>query len=597
MAIISLILAVSLMFSPITQALTSFYEDAYTPGAKQIESVSKLYEDGEEVGTVTIDFKVSKDIKDWDYKTDSAELNVKMDYIYTEYEPKCVETAIFEGREVCVDTTYEEIKVPETKEAHFAIKDGGIYVSKGVLSEEFIDSSYNKNPEVSKKVVELLNEEFPEEYLLVSTFESLEQELKEEAELETLENELKDNDFTNLETIAKDFVENLKTSINKTGIENTFIKYKKNQLDIEFTPETIINATHKVINYYHNNFYVLENIIDDYGTKLYEDEAVQEMLKLTFVSATPVEQVCEESVDGNYNCYEIESAPKTEEEIAAEMKTAYFETIAEIKTGLKETIDEAYEGLNVKKRVCEEVVLYEYETEDGKIEKVTSKECKYTKEDLIKAFGDSKFTLNAKKENNGDIKIISDIKLSDDYYLPTENEEITNEDFFYIEIKSETTIKNIDEFDLTFTASKTTEDYEKALEKQYNKLDPYKIINISWYDYYEDEANYSSVRSSRNITEDEFYMDYDYETKQFYIIDGRIYLPMRYIAESFGETVEWDGQARKAYVVRGNEKIDMSGIIYDGTTYIKIRDFEKLGYTVSYEEDEWGEKIATVVKN
>lgn len=92
-------------------------------------------------------------------------------------------------------------------------------------------------------------------------------------------------------------------------------------------------------------------------------------------------------------------------------------------------------------------------------------------------------------------------------------------------------------------------------------------------------------------------MDYDYESKQFYIIDGRIYLPMRYIAESFGETVEWDGQARKAYVVRGNEKIDMSGIIYDGTTYIKIRDFEKLGYTVSYEEDEWGEKIATVIKN
>ena len=45
------------------------------------------------------------------------------------------------------------------------------------------------------------------------------------------------------------------------------------------------------------------------------------------------------------------------------------------------------------------------------------------------------------------------------------------------------------------------------------------------------------------------------------------------------------------------EKIDVTGIIYDGTTYVRVRDFEKLGYAVNYEENEWGDKIATIIKN
>ena len=166
------------------------------------------------------------------------------------------------------------------------------------------------------------------------------------------------------------------------------------------------------------------------------------------------------------------------------------------------------------------------------------------------------------------LPISGDIKLTEDVYVAQNEEEKAEKEFDYIEIKSNTTIKNIEEFVLVFDAPNTVEDYNKALEKEYNKLDPYKMINITWYDYYQDEPNYSDVERYRTVVEDNFFADYDYDNKQFYIIEGRIYLPMRYIAESFGETVEWDGQARKAYVVRGTEKIDMSGIIYDGTTYI-----------------------------
>lgn len=83
----------------------------------------------------------------------------------------------------------------------------------------------------------------------------------------------------------------------------------------------------------------------------------------------------------------------------------------------------------------------------------------------------------------------------------------------------------------------------------------------------------------------------------FHNIDGSMYLPMRRICERFGEVVDWDGVNGKAYVVRGEEKIDMTGIIIGDKTFIKIRDFEKLGYIVDYYVDEHGKPWAVLNVN
>ncbi|MDF2678141.1 MAG: hypothetical protein K0Q97_2481, partial [Bacillota bacterium] len=56
----------------------------------------------------------------------------------------------------------------------------------------------------------------------------------------------------------------------------------------------------------------------------------------------------------------------------------------------------------------------------------------------------------------------------------------------------------------------------------------------------------------------------------------------RYIGESFGEEVMWDNENKKAYVVRDNVKIDMTGVLVDSTTMVKVRDFEKLGYKIGF---------------
>jgi len=66
------------------------------------------------------------------------------------------------------------------------------------------------------------------------------------------------------------------------------------------------------------------------------------------------------------------------------------------------------------------------------------------------------------------------------------------------------------------------------------------------------------------------------------IIDNYTYLPLRQIATAFNEMVEWDATQSRAYVNRSGLRIDMTGTIINNRTYIKIRDFEKLGYQISW---------------
>lgn len=64
---------------------------------------------------------------------------------------------------------------------------------------------------------------------------------------------------------------------------------------------------------------------------------------------------------------------------------------------------------------------------------------------------------------------------------------------------------------------------------------------------------------------------------------GFTYLPLRQVAEAFGETVVWDAQQKKAFVIREGQRIAITGQVVKGRTFIKIRDFEKLGYQVQWD--------------
>lgn len=69
-----------------------------------------------------------------------------------------------------------------------------------------------------------------------------------------------------------------------------------------------------------------------------------------------------------------------------------------------------------------------------------------------------------------------------------------------------------------------------------------------------------------------------------FLIDGSVYLPLRQLTEHAGYEVSWDAKNYKAYVTVAGEKIEMTGKLIDSKTYVKVRDFEKLGAKVGYSE-------------
>lgn len=113
-----------------------------------------------------------------------------------------------------------------------------------------------------------------------------------------------------------------------------------------------------------------------------------------------------------------------------------------------------------------------------------------------------------------------------------------------------------------------------TLTKKYN---PVTSVTLLWGWEGDSEAMMSKERADVSIISD------DTGFTDYVIKEGRAYLPLRDICEALGETVEWNNAERTAYVVREDGKTAMKGILQDGTAFVSVRDFEKLGYTVSYE--------------
>lgn len=129
------------------------------------------------------------------------------------------------------------------------------------------------------------------------------------------------------------------------------------------------------------------------------------------------------------------------------------------------------------------------------------------------------------------------------------------------------------------------EEVEALYNNVENRINPVQKLELEWYSE-DPEAIVTTIRLEGNS---------DFDFQPYTIIDGRIYLPLRYIGESFGEEVSWDDATKSAFIIRGDEKINMTGVIVDSKTMVKVRDFEKLGYTVDFIQNE-GSSIATISK-
>ncbi len=152
------------------------------------------------------------------------------------------------------------------------------------------------------------------------------------------------------------------------------------------------------------------------------------------------------------------------------------------------------------------------------------------------------------------------------------------------ESKTEVTLADVEKKEVA-EDSITAEEFEKLHKATEDRINPVNKIELTWYpeSYSADIVKYRLDNTS----------EYDYET--YTLIDERVYLPLRYIGESFGEEVEWDDANKKAYIVRDGQKTDMTGVLVDSTTMVKIRDFEKMGYKIGYIQED-GISTATIMK-
>lgn len=146
-------------------------------------------------------------------------------------------------------------------------------------------------------------------------------------------------------------------------------------------------------------------------------------------------------------------------------------------------------------------------------------------------------------------------------------------------------------------SKRTFDDVSEAIDTIESRINPVIGASIEWwnddYDYGYDEISieYHRPKASPFSSPSEF----SYEP--YFIKDKRLYVPMRSIAEKLGEKVEWDQNSKAPYVIQSGKQIKLEGIMKDGITYIKVVDFKKLGYTVTYEYDkEWGLHTAYISK-
>lgn len=113
-----------------------------------------------------------------------------------------------------------------------------------------------------------------------------------------------------------------------------------------------------------------------------------------------------------------------------------------------------------------------------------------------------------------------------------------------------------------------------VVEDQYN---PVVAADVFW----TTDSNDASISYSRETYS--IFSTYTFDEATYQNVDGRVYLPLRTICEGLNEEVSWDQAAKTASVVRGDSSVAMEGLIKDGKTYVKVRDFEKLGYDVEYD--------------
>ncbi|MFV0517260.1 MAG: stalk domain-containing protein [Aminipila sp.] len=200
------------------------------------------------------------------------------------------------------------------------------------------------------------------------------------------------------------------------------------------------------------------------------------------------------------------------------------------------------------------------------------------------------FKESIKKINND---YVSELSLSMDK---------SNNSLAYLKVKNKVTPKQVEvEFPLGGTPVETVIEDVKQVENKYN---PVNAIEVTWmkdngsyadeedWDYGYDYCNlYYERKYTTPLSQSE-----NYDWCEYKNINKSMYVPFRQICDILGEEIGWDNKAKKAYVIKDGKNITVDTILEYKTSFVKIKDFEKLGYTVSYDGSQSGYHVVRITK-
>ena len=175
-------------------------------------------------------------------------------------------------------------------------------------------------------------------------------------------------------------------------------------------------------------------------------------------------------------------------------------------------------------------------------------------EDLAKTVNDSEWSSTIEKKDAQTYEMTGKIRLHITSGTPIEEMDIT--------LNLKDTLKTCKDVQVVIPTAGiiTYEELEKRMPKQMNVHVDDGIYSL--------DKGFSSSSGLINVS----------------LENDQVYLSLRTVAESMGEKVGWDEALQQAYVEQNGEQIIMTGLIVDGQTLVKSRDWEKLGYKISWDD-------------
>jgi hypothetical protein len=139
-------------------------------------------------------------------------------------------------------------------------------------------------------------------------------------------------------------------------------------------------------------------------------------------------------------------------------------------------------------------------------------------------------------------------------------------------LKDSTTIKPVSSVDITAPTGKMVTLSELAPATTTMKI---KVSGSGEGKYSIDSFNIINIPASNNSSSG---------TITVIVKNGNSYLPLRQVAEIFAENITWDNNKKAAIVTTNNgQTVTFTGLSQKGRVFVKMRDFEKLGYQLNWD--------------